>query len=204
MRLIKRGAEAELYRTTWHGRDVVVKHRVRKEYRLDELDAELRTSRTRMEARLMHRARTLGVSVPIIFDVDQKQHKLTMQFIDGPQAKEALNDLSNDGRAELARDMGRSVAALHKGGLVHGDLTTSNILVSGGRLYFIDFSLGAKTSEIEAVGTDLHLLKEAFASTHSEQPELFQAVLEGYREAHPDAEAVIAKVAEIEGRGRYS
>lgn len=201
--LLKRGAEAELRRVGWHGRPAVEKVRQPKAYRHARLDESLREVRLRMEARLMAAVRRLGVPVPVLYDIDLSEHRLTMEFIDGPTAKVALHDRIVD-PALLARAIGRLVATLHANGIVHGDLTTSNLIWRAGRLYAIDFSMGEKTRSAEAQGVDLRLLKEAWTSAHFDLIELFDVLLTAYREAYPGAPEAIAKAAEIEERGRYA
>jgi len=201
--LFKRGAEAELHRTEWHGRPAVEKVRVPKAYRHERLDDELRKSRIRMEARLMSEARKLGISIPILYDIDLHRHRLVMEFVDGPTAKEVLQKRLAD-PATVARAIGRLAGTLHAHGIVHGDLTTSNLLWRDGRLYAIDFSMGERTDSREAQGVDLRLLKEAWTSAHFDLLDRFDDVLAAYREANPRADEAIATLAEIEDRGRYT
>ena len=202
--LLKRGAEAELRRTEWHGRPAVEKVRLPKAYRHERLDDEIRKARIRMEARLMSEARKLGISIPIIYDVDLRGRRLVMEYVDGPQVKEVLQKRLADPRV-VARAIGRLAGTLHANGIVHGDLTTSNMLWRDGRIHVIDFSMGEKTSSLEAQGVDLRLLKEAWTSAHFDLQEMFESeVLAAYREAHAGADATIAKLGEIEERGRYT
>ena len=202
--LLKRGAEAELRRTEFLGRPAVEKVRVPKGYRRASLDDDLRRVRIRMEARLIAEARAAGVAVPILYDVDLAGHRIVMEFIDGPTAKEVLE--GGGSRAhEVARELGRIVGRLHRAGIIHGDLTTSNMIVRDARIVFIDFSLGAKEDGLEARGVDLHLLREALTSAHARATAYYRDVLAGYRETlGPAARDVIAKVKEIESRGRYT
>jgi len=202
--LIKRGAEAELRRSEFLGRAAVEKVRTPKAYRLAALDEELRRSRIRTEARLMAEARAAGVSVPVLYDIDFGQNRIVMEFIDGPTAKEVL-DRRGPAPATIARDIGRVVGRLHRAGIVHGDLTTSNMILRDGRLVMIDFSLGAKDRHSEARGVDLHLLREGLASAHARAATYYREVVRGYREIMgPEADRVLATVKEIEARGRYT
>ena len=201
---LKRGAEAELRRTEFLGRPAVEKYRVPKAYRLSALDEELRRSRIRMEVRLMAEARAAGVAVPVLYDINLVENKLLMEFIDGPTAKEVLDEGGPRTR-EVAREVGRIAGRLHRAGIIHGDLTTSNMIVQGGRIVMIDFSLGGKGDAPEERGVDLHLLREALTSAHRNAAAYYREVLAGYREAAgAAARASIAKVKEIEGRGRYT
>jgi len=202
--LVKRGAEAELRRTEFLGRAAMEKHRVPKAYRLEALDDELRRFRIRHEARLMAEARAAGVAVPILYDVNLVENKMIMEFIDGPTAKDVL-DQGGPAAMRVARAMGQIVGRLHRAGIIHGDLTTSNMILRDGRIVMIDFSLGGKEDGVEARGVDLHLLKEALGSAHARAASYYREALRGYRETMgKEAEAVIAKVKEIESRGRYT
>jgi len=204
MEVIRRGAEAEIRRGTWLGRDVIVKSRVPKAYRHPELDRPLRAARTRNEARLLHEAREAGVPTPIIYDIDLANAEMTMEEIKGPRAKDELATAAPDRVDELCREMGRSIAYLHRCGIVHGDLTTSNMIISKGRLWFIDFSLGSRCATVEEMGVDLHLLKEAFQSAHTELLDRFPLILEEYKNNFERGEEVVRKMKEIEHRGRYT
>ena len=201
---LKRGAEAELRRIDFLGRSAVEKFRVPKAYRLPQLDEELRRSRIRMEARLMSEARAAGVSVPVIYDVNLVENKIVMEFVDGPTLKEVL-DRGGDAAREASREIGRIAGRLHRAGIIHGDLTTSNMLLRDGRIVLIDFSLGGKGDTAEERGVDLHLLREALTSAHKNATAYYREVLAGYREVlGAAAQESIAKVKEIEGRGRYT
>ncbi|MDD1747498.1 MAG: Kae1-associated serine/threonine protein kinase [Methanomassiliicoccales archaeon] len=204
MEIVRRGAEAEIRRGTWKGRKVMVKSRVVKGYRHPGLDANLRTSRTRNEARLMQEARRLGVPTPIIYDIDVQEAEMVMEEIEGERVKDALLHLDDEAADRICEEIGRLVARLHRAGMTHGDLTTSNMILRQGRIWFIDFSLGGRNAEIEEMGVDLHLLKEAFQSAHSERVHKFDVVLDSYSKHFPEAKRVVAKIKDIEERGRYT
>ena len=201
------GAEASLYRVkgaeTFGEETIVEKVRLPKRYRSKELDERMSVERIRMESKLMSEARSFGVAVPVIFDIDVAGRRIVMEFIEGKMAKDLINSDYRTKNA-LCRKIGFNIGILHKNGVIHGDLTTSNMILSEGRLYFIDFSLGFKSDEVEHKGVDLHLLNEAFKSSHPTEDGLFKTALRGYREAYPDAEKVIKKMSEIEKRGRYT
>jgi Kae1-associated kinase Bud32 len=201
---IRRGAEAEIFKSEWLDRQIVLKRRVPKKYRNEELDKKLREARTKLEVKLITEARALGLSTPIVFDVDTEESQITMEYIDGERVKDVLPTFGEKERVELCKRIGGYVGTLHKNDIIHGDLTTSNMILKDDRIYFIDFSLGEKSAEIESKGVDLHLLMEAFESTHSELIDSFDHVLEGYKNEYEDATKVIKKVKEIEKRGRYT
>jgi len=201
--LLKRGAEAEIRKVMWMGRPAVEKCRLPKRYRLPALDDALRRSRIRTEAKLMAEARAVGVSVPILYDIDLVGHRLVMEHVDGFTAK-AILDQGGAVAHEVCKGIGEALARLHRADLVHGDLTTSNMILRGGRLVLIDFSLGEKTGSVEAKGVDLRLLKEALMSAHALGPEYYRNVVSAYRRRYRRAAEVLAKAKEIEERGRYT
>ncbi len=200
--LAKQGAEALIRPVDWHGRSAVEKVRLPKGYRHPLLDEALRSSRVRAEARLMAEARATGVPVPIIYDVDLVENRIVMARLEGPTAKEVLQAGGPEAGA-LVRTLGEMVGRLHAADIVHGDLTTSNMIWLDDRLFFIDFGLGQRSTLAEDLGVDLHLLREAFASAHPTRMDLFEGVLEAYRAANPRAGEVLIRMKAIEGRGRY-
>ncbi len=205
--LIKKGAEASLFLEDWQGRRVIMKRRLPKKYRLPEIDERIRTYRTVHEAQLLHYAKEAGVPTPTIFMVDLADFNIIMEFVEGKQVKQALNNMAPEKRKNLSRQIGRLIGCLHRSNIIHGDLTTSNmILTPSNRIVFVDFGLGEKTSELELKGVDLHLMKRAFQSVHFRHAEeCFQSVLEGYAQVAGEEmkSKVYDKINEIEKRGRY-
>lgn len=205
--LIKKGAEANLYLADWHGRKVVLKKRLPKEYRPKALDEQIRAYRTIHEPQLMHEAKKAGVPTPIIFLVDRRNTTIIMEYIEGKQVKQLLNEVSKSERQSLCFRIGESIGKLHEYGIVHGDLTTSNLIQhQEGKIFFVDFGLGDKTKELEARGVDLHLMKRALQSTHYRfSEECFDSAIRGYSTVLglETSEKVLDKIKEIERRGRY-
>jgi TP53 regulating kinase-like protein len=205
--LIKKGAEANLYLERWQNREVIMKHRLPKAYRLAELDTAIRVQRTLHEPQLIHRAKVAGVPTPTIIMVDIDNANIIMEYVKGKQLKTVLNDLSPSERLHLCRHIGVLIGRLHNNGIIHGDLTTSNmILTSYGKVFFVDFGLGEYSEELEVRGVDLHLMKRALQSTHYKYAkECFEAVMEGYTQVmgRETAKSVLEKISEIERRGRY-
>jgi TP53 regulating kinase-like protein len=202
MELIRKGAEADLYLASfeevyfpWDHERILVKKRIGKGYRNPVLDRELRLRRTLHEARLLHEAKWY-VLTPVLYEVNKKDCIIVMEYIEGVRAKEGLTE-------DIAVEIGRCMASLHEGGIVHGDITTSNIIIRDGHIYFIDFGLGEFTTEIEPQAVDLHLLKQTLKSTHYESwKPLWKNILDGYKERE-NAGEVIARIKDIEKRGRY-
>ena len=207
VRLLKKGAEASLFLTDWHERKVIIKVRIPKKYRPPALDEQIRNYRTVHEPQLMHEAKAAGVPTPLIYMVNLPESSIVMEYIEGKQLKHVLNTIPKADRHDLCLKIGESIARLHSHGLIHGDLTTSNIILTPmGKLFFVDFGLGEKNAELEAQGVDLHLLKRALQSTHYMfWEECFQNVLCGYSSigGFAAAEKVYEKIREIERRGRY-
>ncbi len=206
-KLFKKGAEASLFLTDWHERKVIIKLRIPKKYRHPALDLQIRSYRTVHEPQLMHEAKTAGVATPLIYMVKVPESTIIMEYIEGQQLKQVLNKVPKPEREDLCIKIGEYIAQLHSHGLVHGDLTTSNMILNpNGKIFFIDFGLGEKNSELEAQGVDLHLLKRALQSTHYQfWEECLKSVLCGYTSILGDevAEKVYEKIREIEKRGRY-
>jgi Kae1-associated kinase Bud32 len=198
------GAEARLDSAVWLGRQVVLKQRVVKRYRHPTLDKSLQTSRLKNEVRLMFEARKAGISVPIIYSVDLAESRIVMEEIPGMRVKDALETMPISEAERVCGKIGELAAKMHSHDIVHGDLTTSNMLLDGDRIVVIDFSLGSKSSELEDKGVDMHLLEEAFHSAHYRRSELYAAVKDSYVKTYPGGADVLKKVKEIEKRGRYT
>src|SRR5512141_2939636 len=138
-KLLKKGAEASLFLTNWQGRKVVIKVRVPKKYRPQALDEQIRSYRTIHEPQLIHEAKVAGVLTPLIFMVNVPQATIIIEYVEGQQIKKLLNISSKPKRHELCVQIGESTAKLHRYGLVHGDLTTSNMILNlDGKVVFID------------------------------------------------------------------
>lgn len=205
MAVLRRGAEAELVEAKWLGRDAIMKRRIPKGYRHPELDSKIRSQRTKNESRLMLEMRNIGVDIPAIYDIDVYSAVITMERVFGPRIKDLLNTLPDEEARAVARKIGEITALLHSNDFVHGDLTTSNMLMrDDGRICMIDFSLGEKTDAVEKKGVDLHLLFEAFHSAHYMREELLEDVMDAYGKGYTGAQEVIERVRAIEKRGRYT
>ena len=200
MEVIAKGAEANLYLQN----GVVVKERIRKEYRIPEIDEVLRSTRTKREARLLSLARRAGVPTPVVLDVDTQRKSITMSYIEGEKLKYLVERLDEDELRELFTHIGSLAARLHRSNIIHGDLTTSNMILSRGRVFFIDFGLGEVSQSLEAKGTDLLVFAKAVRSTHfARESQILKAFFSGYLREYPEGEAVIERMRSIERRGRY-
>ena len=127
-----------------------------------------------------------------------------MEYLKGKRIKDILNSLDEKERARICKKIGESIARFHNNNIIHGDITTSNMILLDDKIHFFDFGLGEINSEVEAKGVDLHVLMEAIESTHSKYSSCFKYVLEGYKkELKSDANQVIKKIQDIVKRGRY-
>ena len=187
----QRGAEA-VVAPAGDGTDLE-KHRLPKGYRHADLDERLRRERTRAEARLLYEARGLGVPTPVVRDVDDREATLRLERVGEADLRDALS-------AGRVRAVARYLAALHDDGTVHGDPTVRNARVGEG-VTLIDFGLGYSTWSVEDFAMDLHVFEQSLVGTADEPAPLLEAFEAAYREAGDGA--VLDRLREIEGRGRY-
>ena len=203
-KIIYQGAEAKICVSKYMNFDVVKKRRIKKGYRIKQIDNNLISTRTKEETKLMTEARQAGVSIPIIYDVDLQNGIITMEYLKGKRIKDILNSLDEKERARICKKIGESIARFHNNNIIHGDITTSNMILLDDKIHFFDFGLGEINSEVEAKGVDLHVLMEAIESTHSKYSNCFEYVLEGYKkELKCNANQVIKTIQDIVKRGRY-
>ncbi|MFH1802214.1 MAG: KEOPS complex kinase/ATPase Bud32 [archaeon] len=194
--IIQQGAEAVLIRKG----NELIKRRVAKGYRIKEMDDAIRKRRTKREGKLLEKAGKI-VSVPGVLKVNEKAKEIEMEFIDGLKLSESLDEMKN--WLEVGVAIGENIAKLHDQGIIHGDLTTSNMIWSEGKLFFIDFGLGFQNGRVEDKAVDLYLIKEALEAKHFKRFEAyFAAVLEGYR-ASENYKETLARLKKVEKRGRY-
>lgn len=188
MRIFSEGAEARVFETKMFGQSVVVKFRHAKAYRIKRLDEELRKSRTRREARTMQRASEAGVRVPGLLGLGE--FSIYMEKVKGRLLK--------DSRASVSySEIGKMLARMHAANVIHGDFTPANIIVNGSDLCVIDFGLGEIGNSVENKAIDLLLMKRSIGKSE------YAALLNSYYKEYADSKQVIARLAEIEKRGRY-
>ena len=205
--LISKGAEAYIYKIDWFGKQAIKKVRISKAYRHQKLDLTLRTQRTRREAKIMRDVKKLGVPAPTIYEFIPSEFTIIMEYIRGDLLKGVLleNRLNKDSKFAIFRSIGEMAAMMHKNGIIHGDLTTSNIMLQeNSAIVFIDFGLGEYTHSLEDFGIELRVFSNSLRSVHYLEYEfLFKAFLEGYVENFDKGKAVYKKFEEISKRGRY-
>ncbi|MEK6760362.1 MAG: KEOPS complex kinase/ATPase Bud32 [Nanoarchaeota archaeon] len=197
-KIIQKGAEAEI--DLVDGK--IIKNRIKKSYRIPELDEKIRKLRTRSEAKILEKASKI-IDVPKIISSDEKTKKITMEFIDGKKLSEHLNNFSLEKQKEICKKIGENIGKIHEKWIIHGDLTTSNMILKDDKIFFIDFGLGSISQRFEDMAVDLHLLKEALEAKHFQHWEiLFEQVLKGYKKSH-NSEKVLTQFKKVEKRGRY-
>ncbi|MDG6925952.1 MAG: Kae1-associated kinase Bud32 [Nitrososphaerota archaeon] len=205
MRLFYRGAEADIFLGDWAGSPAVFKFRKPLPYRLPELDEEIRGQRTVHEASIIGDARSAGLRVPYLYYVSPRESLIVMQRIEGPRLKSYLQSASEN--RGVSEEFGRTVGVLHRSGIMHGDLTTSNVIVADGGVHLIDFGLATHSLKVEDHAVDLRLIKETLVGAHSRVSSAVMAsFLAGYASVVGEkrVKEVVRKLAEIERRGRYA
>jgi TP53 regulating kinase-like protein len=176
-------------------------------YRLPVLDDAIRRQRTVREAEIMHRVKTSGVSAPFIYDVDVPSATLVMEFIDGERVRDLIGDSSAGAIEGIFEEFGRSVAKMHSSGIMHGDLTTANVVRRRRSLVFLDFGLSVHSSKVEDHAVDLRLIKETLVGAHPEvSSRALDSLFLGYASGvgQKRSRAVFKQLQNIERRGRYA
>jgi Kae1-associated kinase Bud32 len=194
-KILYQGAEANIYLEN----GFLVKERVVKGYRLKEIDDKIRKQRTRAETKILEKASKI-ISCPKPLESKDKD-KILMPFIEGKKLSDSLDSLKN--ASEVCKKIGENLSKLHDAGIIHGDLTTSNMIVKGKEVYFIDFGLGFHSDRIEDRAVDLHLIKQALDAKHFKNSEKFyNFILEGYK-ISKNFNKVLIQLKKVESRGRY-
>jgi TP53 regulating kinase-like protein len=203
MKLIKKGAEADIYLTLWNKKKSILKIREKKNYRNPILDRRIREQRTIREASIISDVKSIGVCSPLVYYVDAKMCKIFMQYIEG----KLVRDLSDLKVIKTCNEIGKIVGKMHKNGIMHGDLTTSNFLFLNNKVVVIDFGLAQRTDKIEDHAIDLRLFKEILNSAHAHIMEkAWNEFLRGYKKIVGSSRynRILSQVAVIESRGRYA
>ena len=197
MKIIKQGAEAIIRLNN----NRIIKERIKKNYRISQIDDKIRKFRTRREANILNKA--IFVNVPKLFNVDDKNMIIEMEYIKGILLKEFLNKNDLYKILEIAKRLGQDIAKMHDKDIIHGDLTTTNLIINHKNIYFIDFGLSFISNKIEDKAVDLYLLKQVLMSSFpniSEQ--VFKEILEGYN-LNKHYKEIIERLKKVEKRGRY-
>lgn len=194
----KKGAEAELIETTFDGEKALLKKRVSKTYRDKKIDSIIRKKRTRAESKILG-VLYGNVQVPKIFSIDENKGEILMEYIGGDVLKKIIEK-----QPKLSELAGKEIRKIHDFGIIHGDLTTSNMIVRKNKkkikeIVFIDFGLGYFSKKLEDQATDLIVFKKTFNATHPNLKKGFDRVMKGYK----PSEEILTQMARIEKRARY-
>jgi len=203
MNLVKKGAEADIYLTKWNELSAVLKIRKTKSYRNPILDAKIRKQRTIKESQIISEVKSFGISTPLVYFVNLTNSSILMQEIPGIP----VHDLPDLKIIKLSKEIGRLVGIMHKNGIMHGDLTTSNFILYKNKVYVIDFGLSQKTIKSEDHAVDLRLIKEILNSAHAKIMEsTWKNFLTGYKSVVGTVtySKIMHLVSDIESRGRYA
>lgn len=213
LRMISQGAEALVFESQQHpylpnGPKCVVKYRPRKPYRHEQLDLAITKGRTSGEAKFLGKLFEIDcVNVPKLVGVDAVNGVLWMEYVKGPSVKTWLWEGQLESAIEeKLTQVGAAVGAVHAAGVVHGDLTTSNVLLANGKVpTIIDFGLASYSTLPEDRAVDLYVLERALHSTHSSEADFaMDCVLSGYSSqlTPADADAVDRRLKQVRLRGR--
>jgi len=214
--LISQGAEAKVYKGALasNGRPILLKHRFKKKYRHTTLDASLTKSRVSGEARALLKCLRSGVNVPGIRMVDASAGLLGIEWIEGMNVNSVLlgGGVEDDNQEKVSESsgeqdplsdfgissdtlmllIGTEIGKMHVADVIHGDLTTSNMMLRHPsslksadpslptELVLIDFGLSYQSGLVEDKAVDLYVLERAFASTHPDSEPMFASVLSAY------------------------
>ncbi len=199
--LIAQGAEAKIYK---EGASVL-KERVPKTYRLPVLDEKIRKQRTRREVSILEKAAKI-IPVPNLIKTGKEEQTkiIQMEYIDGKKLVEVFNNLNEKEQEKICEIIGKNLAKLHNANILHGDLTTSNMMLKKEELYFIDFGLSFIDEKEEHKAVDLHLLKQAFESKHYQHlDKSLKQILDSYKKEARDADKILDRLERVEKRGHY-
>ncbi len=203
MKLLKKGAEGDIFLISWNKKKAILKARKKKDYRNSLLDQRIRKKRTIRECEIISEVKSFGISTPLIYNMDTKNCTIIMQHIAGT----LVNDLSESKLIKSCIEIGKIVGLMHKNGIMHGDLTTSNFIVSKRKMFVLDFGLANKTNKPEDHAVDLRLLKEILNSAHAKiMNKAWSNFLKGYKSVVDSSRfsKITNLVKVIESRGRYA
>lgn len=228
LKILKQGAEARLYICNYLGKPTLIKERFKKNYRHPDLDTSITKERIKNEARSIVRCKTAGVRTPALYLVDFERRRIYMQhFVNSITVKDFIINLkssTSEGDINVldfySDKIGEVIRKMHENNIIHGDLTTSNMLLvekspsniednskwlnhDNIELVLIDFGLSFIDSSTEDKGVDLYVLERALISTHNDYPNLFSRIFEAYKSfSKNNIKEIISKYEEVRARGR--
>jgi len=200
LKLIQQGAEAKIFLDKKN--NLIIKDRISKSYRIPELDKKIIKRRTKSETKLLEKASKITKTPNPL--PSEEINVIRMPFIDGKKLSDFLNEFALKKQKNILKKIGKSVAELHKNDIIHGDLTTSNMILKNEKVFFIDFGLGYISKKVEDKAVDLHLLKQALEAKHFQHwKTLFEEFKKSYSENYPESKQIFERIISIERRGRY-
>ncbi|KAI8617227.1 protein kinase putative [Chytriomyces sp. MP71] len=204
--LVSQGAEARIYTASFGSRECIVKERFAKTYRHPILDERINKKRTVLEARCLLKALRSGIDAPAIYLIDPERNLIYMEYIAGETVKAFFRRELSDAekRSVISERIGVSLAKLHNVDVIHGDLTTSNMMLREGSqtVVFIDFGLSFVSGLAEDKAVDLYVLERALASTHPQSGILLDTILKSYFKNVKDSKGILKKLEDVRLRGR--
>ena len=203
MKILKKGAEADVYISSWNGKKSVLKIRKEKKYRNSSLDARIRKQRTIREAQIISYVKSFGISTPLIYFVNYKNFSIYMQYVKG----KLIRDMDEKSIPKTCLQIGMIAGTLHQNGIMHGDLTTSNFILTSKHLFVIDFGLANRTEKPDDHAIDLRLFKEILNSAHANvMKKSWKNFITGYEKSvgKKYCKKILELVSVIESRGRYA
>lgn len=200
MRLIQQGAEAKIFLDEKNNK--IIKDRISKSYRIPEIDKKIIKQRTKAETKLLEKAsKIISSSSP---EKSKEENKIIMNYIKGEKLSESLNNFSFDKQKNILNKIGESISKLHKSDVIHGDLTTSNMILKDNQIFLIDFGLGYISKKVEDKAVDIHLLKQALEAKHFKHwKELFEEFKRSYSKNNAESKKIFERMIAVERRGRY-
>ncbi|KAL6896097.1 kinase-like protein [Trichoderma longibrachiatum] len=225
--LITQGAEGRLYKTTYLLPDIpcALKYRPPKPWRHPILDQRLTKHRILSEARILSKCRRDGLRVPDVYAIDEAAGWLMLEWVQGTPVRVNINERlgsrtegieDDEELKDLMRRIGAAVGKMHSIGVIHGDLTTSNMMLKPpaqqsaddgatgleGEIVIIDLGLASGGVHDEERAVDLYVLERAFGSTHPRAECIFGEVLDAYRKSYKQAGVTLKKLEDVRMRGR--
>lgn len=198
MCIFPKGAEAVLVKSTYNNNSIVIKKRVMKKYRHPELDSHIILKRTITESNLLKKAKKAGLNVPNVFYTDKNKHEIYIEYVEGFTVKEKLRKENSTFNEQL----GILMADLHNLDIIHGDLTTSNMLIRNTTIFLIDFGLGYFSKSIEDKAVDLFLFERTFLCTHPDRKDDLVKIIFFYFEKIKNKTEILKRIEIIRSRGR--
>ncbi len=200
MKLIQQGAEAKIFLDEKNNK--IIKDRISKSYRIPEIDKKIIKQRTKAETKLLEKASKIILSSSP--ENSKENNKIIMEYIKGEKLSESLNNFSFDKQKNILRKIGESISKLHSQDIIHGDLTTSNMILKDNEIFLIDFGLGYISKKVEDKAVDIHLLKQALEAKHFQYwRELFEEFKKAYSKNYPESKQIFERMTAVERRGRY-